>query len=177
MNLCFLLVLMGFQGLAQYEEDWQKEKKEAKISPMTPINWVDAGVGVLGEQFGYQASVNIQIKDRFMTSLGYDQVLNLGTSSSDPSMEVQSMSFELGYLLRGTRFNAHFTAGPSYSWGQFFDKNDITHSEAYDEWGLKFKAGAFSGHYPLGISGFVHFNSRNTYAGLTLNAILQWKKR
>ena len=177
MILSFLVVLMGFQGWAQYEEDWHKEKKEVNISPMTPINWVDAGAGILGEQFGYQASANFQIKDRFVTSLGYDQILNLGTSSSDPSVEAKSMSFELGYLLRGNRFSTHLTVGPSYSWGQFLDKNDITHSETYDVWGMKFKAGAFSSLYPLGISGFVHFNSRNTYAGITLNGILRWKKR
>ncbi len=168
-------MVVGFapESQAQYDSTWHSSKDT--VRHLYDIAWLEAGVGSIGGELGYQLGLNIQLKDRFMIAAGFDQALYMGTDVSDLSL--YSLSMDMGYVLRGYKVNLLMTTGASYSRGrqQFPDAPGST--ELFDIWGVKFKAGAFASRFPVGVSGFVHFNTRNTYSGVTLNLVLKRKRR
>lgn len=170
--ILFPIVVLSFysETLAQYDPSFQKEKSIAHQKE-PKCWWFDAGLGLVGEEMGYQASFNIQLGSRFLVAVGFDRADYI-FNKPEEFMITNSISGELGYVIKARSIIGYFTVGPSYNWGEIGYNDGFGTTESYNRNSLKFKAGCLIRKVHLGFSPFFHFNPENAYAGLTVNLVI-----
>ncbi|MFY0625179.1 MAG: hypothetical protein JXR07_02710 [Reichenbachiella sp.] len=170
--LSFISICYNIDVWAQFDPGYKAtEENVVEVRKEKKSLWVDAGMGLVGEEIGYQASFNVQMGERLLVSTGFDRA-DYFFGKPEFWTITNSISLDLGYVIKLNSLIGYFTIGPSYNWGIIGNYESTGEDVDFNKTSLKFKAGLIVRKYYLGISPFFHFNYESSQAGITLNFVL-----